>query len=81
MVDMVLEIQTGMPWNHCADDDIWSILAGLLLQLDEARFLLRHVPSHLDQGLTDGPYEDWVAVNNDHADTLAVLTNNNRPAC
>ncbi|CAE7466734.1 unnamed protein product [Symbiodinium sp. CCMP2592] len=78
VVDSVDELLAGSSLDHCADDDLWRILAGLLQQLDGNQFLVRHVPSHLDQTLTEGPFEDWVAVNNDHADTLAVFVNNNR---
>ncbi|CAE7194447.1 DHX57, partial [Symbiodinium microadriaticum] len=80
VVDSVAELQDGSLLDHCADDDLWSTLAELLHQLDISHFLVRHVPSHLDPGLTEDPFEDWVAVNNNHADTLAVVTNNSRPA-
>ena len=80
VVDGVIDLLEGLPLETYADDDLWSVLETLLQQLDAAKFLIRHVPSHLDPNLTEGPFEDWVAMHNGYADSLAVLTNHNRPA-
>ena len=79
VVDGVNAIQTGTALEAQTDADLWDILAALLSQLDPANFLVRHTPSHLDLNLTESPGEDWLAKHNGHADTLASLTNSNRP--
>ena len=72
-------IQAGGSRQEDADADLWIILEGLLSQLDSRRFLVRHVPSHLDERLTEAPMEDWLANSNNHADLLAGIANRNRP--
>ena len=58
--------------------DLWETVAELASQLEPEQFFFAHVPSHLDQSLTEAPYEDWVAQWNGHVDTLAGLCNVNR---
>ena len=73
------QLQAGRPLDEDADADLWNVLDGLVVQLDPARFLVRHTPSHLDVQLTEGPFEDWLATGNGHADLLAGIAANNRP--
>ncbi|CAE7028137.1 unnamed protein product [Symbiodinium sp. CCMP2592] len=75
----VAALQAGLPLDRDADTDLWQTLEGLLVQLDPTRFLVRHTPSHLDEQLTESPYEDWLAGFNGHADVLAGLAARNRP--
>ena len=77
--DGVAQIQDGDGLPGCADGDLWAVLASFLEQLPASRFLVRHTPSHLDQQLTEEPFEDWLAEHNAHADLLAGLCNQNRP--
>ena len=66
---------------HCAsweNHDLWSILQSILEGLSESMFCVFHTPSHLDVLATESAYEDWLALNNNHADTLACFTNGNR---
>ena len=79
VVEGVHALQEGRPRPSAADSDLWAELAALLEQLPQAKFLVHHTPSHLDTGLTDSPFEDWLAAHNGHADTLAGLANHNRP--
>ncbi|CAE7670713.1 unnamed protein product, partial [Symbiodinium sp. CCMP2456] len=73
------QLQAGRPLDDDADADLWQVLDGLVAQLDPARFMVRHTPSHLDARLTEAPFEDWLAAGNGHADLLAGIANNNRP--
>ncbi|CAE7902920.1 unnamed protein product [Symbiodinium necroappetens] len=75
----VAAVQSGGTMNEDEDADLWSPLTGLLSQLEPSRFLVRHTPSHLDTQLTEGPFEDWLAGYNGHADVLAGIATRNRP--
>ena len=61
------------------NDDLWDVLESLLQQMPAEDFLVRHVPSHLCTTRTESPFEDWIAMHNQHADTLAGIANRNRP--
>ena len=79
VADGIHALQDGCSLHDAAAADLWLDLASLLEQLGDNDLQVRHTPSHLDPGMTDNPYEDWLAEHNGHADTLAVLANSNRP--
>ena len=53
-------------------------MAQLLQQLEPGSLHIVHIPSHLDPARCESPFEEWVARNNAHADTVAGTANNNR---
>ena len=61
-----------------ANGDLWLSVDMLLAQ--GARTLVNStwVPSHLDTSLCESPFEEWVAENNGHADSLATRANEER---
>ena len=67
----------GVPgqWeNH----DLWWRIHAAVSVVPSGAIRVFHVPSHLDRGLTESPFEDWIAANNSHVDTVAGLCNLNR---
>ena len=58
--------------------DLWFRLQRLLGRLPSDCFQVQHVPSHLDPGKCDNPFEEWLAKHNAHADRVAVTMINNR---
>ena len=68
------------PWDPLPIDnqDLWSQLAQLLQQIESGSLHIVHIPSHLDPARCESPFEEWVARNNAHADTVAGMANNNR---
>ena len=63
-------------WVH---QDLWTALADELQCLQERQLVPHWIPSHLDEGALESPYEDWVRVHNDQADRQAGVANLNRP--
>ena len=78
VVDGIAAIRAGTA-QFSENEDLWARLDGLLDQLPADRFVIHHVPSHLDPAKTESPIEDWLLQGNSHADTLAVFANHNRP--
>ena len=78
VVQGIRAIRAGKFDNRWENQDLWQILDGLLEGLDDQRFVVNHTPGHLDTALTESPTEDWLAINNSHADSLAGLANANR---
>ena len=62
-----------------ANSDLWFVVDQLLADGALARVSSTWVPSHLSVDLCTSPFEEWVAVNNDAADRLAVRLNQERP--
>ena len=61
------------------NSDLWERIAEEVARLDSTCLRVLHTPSHLDPVLCDSPMEEWLAKWNDHADTVAVSANTNRP--
>ena len=59
--------------------DLWHTVKGLVQQLPGDGVRIVHIPSHLDETLTESPLEDWIARMNNHVDLQAQLVNSNRP--
>ena len=74
VVDGLHKLQAGHVGPFGDNADLWGKIAVLVENLPGDLLRVRHTPSHLDFGLTDGPFEDWLAANNGHADTLAGTT-------
>ena len=78
VVDGVADIR-NLTRKSDDNDDLWDVLESLLQQMPAEDFLVRRVPSHLCMTRTESPFEDWVAIHNQHADTLAGFANRSRP--
>ncbi|CAE7896730.1 aquIMA, partial [Symbiodinium necroappetens] len=65
---------------HASDNpDLWQLLAELVAEFPAGHLMVQHVPSHLDPARGTSPFEDWLIEWNGYADTVAGLTNLNRP--
>ena len=73
---MLLHGVAADTWVH---QDLWTALADELQCLQEQQLVPHWIPSHLDEGALESPYEDWVRVQNDQADRQAGVANLNRP--
>lgn len=60
--------------------DLWLKVEELLRQGASCLVDSTWIPSHLDVYSCETPFEEWIAVNNGHADALAVRRNADRPA-
>ena len=79
VVEGTVAVQAGEPIAPNVDnEDLWLQLRDSLQLVSEDDFRIRHVPSHMDRQLCEGPYEEWLAEHNHHADTAAVQANVNR---
>ena len=79
VVEGTVAVQAGEPIAPNGDnEDLWLQLRDALQLISEDDFYIRHVPSHMDSQLCEGPYEEWLAAHNHHADTAAVQANMNR---
>eukprot|EP00435_Cladocopium_sp_Y103_P041240 s12_g11.t1 len=59
--------------------DLWLIVDELLDQGANHLVATTWIPAHLDLTLCESPMEEWIAVNNGIADSMAVQINMNRP--
>ena len=75
VVEGLHKLQDRQALHFGENADLWNRIAMLVECLTGDLLQVRHTPSHLDLSLTEGPFEDWLATNNSHADTLAGTTN------
>ena len=82
VVDGVQALLQGEAISDDADNyDLWEQLEMILQCYPAGAVGAKHVPSHLDIGLCESPFEEWVAQWNDRADRQADLANRNRAHC
>ena len=58
--------------------DLWRRLRDSLGKLEPGQLVINHVPSHLAADKLVSPFEDWLSMQNNSADTAAVQANLNR---
>ena len=62
----------------CENHDIWSQVLDVVSLVPRGWLTVQHVHSHLDSGRLESPFEDWLKLWNDCADTAATTANRNR---
>ena len=72
-------LHDGLELNEVENRDLWERIATEVEKLETPCLQILHTPSHLDKALCESPMEEWLATWNEHADTVAVLANLNRP--
>ena len=68
----------GRDHHHWENADLWQQVSDTFDLVDEGQLTVRHTPGHLDEGVTESPFEDWLAKHNGHADLVAGVANRNR---
>ena len=78
VVDGVLALRAGTFHWSCDNTDFWQQVSERLSAFKEDELLIRHVPSHLEAGLCECPFEEWICRWNSAVDLQAGLFNSNQ---